>query len=472
MITKTDFLTYVEAPRHFWALRNNRYDLTLSDFDQHLIEQGYIVEEKAKEYAKRYLMPKYSIDEDDLSFQQTCIDGEFEARSDILIRNSKTNKWDLYEVKSVTKPKSEHYYDATFQTIIFEKHFDIENVFILHVDNDYRRNGDFDLSSFMKVENVNEKVNELRDETLTMMSKCLSLARVDNYKQAKECWKPKECRCKDLCFPNLPDDSIYNLSRVTERKINDLLDYGIVDITDVPDDYALTTNQRVQVKVAKRNKTLIDEKAIKRELESLEYPLYFLDYETYDSAIPLYDGYKPYQHMVFQYSLHVLDKPEDKELKHYEYVVNNQDEPSKELLNHLKEHIGENGSVIVWYRSFECTRNKEMAEICPEFADFLESVNSRVFDLMDIFKNNYYVDPLFRGSNSIKDVLPVLVPKLSYKDINIQGGTMAMTAWHKLVYEDTSTEEKEALLQDLLTYCELDTLAMVKIWEYLRHLSS
>src|SRR3989344_7540271 len=130
----------------------------------------------------------------------------------------------------------------------------------------------------------------------------------------------------------------------------------------------------------------------------------------------MYDGYKPYQHMVFQYSLHVLESSESKELKHYEYVVKTQNEPCSELLAHMKQHIGETGSVIVWSKSFECTRNKEMAELCPDFAEFMESVNSRVYDLMDIFKNNYYVDPKFKGSNSIKDVLPVLIPELNYKE--------------------------------------------------------
>ena len=470
MITKTDFLVYLEAPRHFWALKNNNYDLTLSDFDKHLIEQGYIVETKAKEYAKRYLFPNYSTDENDLIFQKTCIDGDFEARSDILIRNAQTNKWDIYEVKSVTKPEPEHYYDACFQTIIFEKNFDIGKVFILHVNSDYVRKGDFNLSLFIKTEDVTQKVKELREITLNKMKDCMFLVRTDNNRLATECWKPKECRCKELCFSNLPEDSIYNLSRVSEKKILELRDSDILNITDIPDDFDLTTNQRVQVEVSKRNSTLINKPAIEKDLETLIYPLYFLDYETYPSAIPMYDGYKPYQHMVFQFSLHALENPEDKELKHYEYVVKTQSEPSRELLTHMKQHIGETGSVIVWFKPFECSRNKEMAELCPDFAEFMESVNGRVYDLMDIFKNNYYVDPKFKGSNSIKDVLPVLVPELNYKDLDMQNGTMAMIGWYKMVYETSSPAEKDEILKNLLTYCEQDTLAMVKIWDYLNKL--
>ncbi len=471
MITKTDFLAYIDAPRHFWALKNNKYDLTLSDFDKHLIEQGYIVETKAREYAQRYLLPNYSTDETDLVFQRACEDGEFQARSDILIRNSTTNKWDIYEVKSVTKPEPEHYYDACFQTIIFEENLDIANVFILHVNNDYIREGDFDLGLFIKTEDVTQKVKELKEDTLNKMKDCLFLVSTDNYKLATECFKPKECHCKELCFPNLPADSIYNLSRITEKKILELRDNDILNITDIPDDFSLTSNQRVQVAVAKRNEILINKQAIKNDLEALTYPLYFLDYETYPSAIPMYDGYKPYQHMVFQYSLHILKNPDDKELQHYEYVVTTQNEPCKELLTHMKQHIGETGSVIVWYKPFECSRNKEMAELCPDFADFMESVNDRVYDLMDIFKNNYYVDPKFKGSNSIKDVLPVLVPELNYKALDIQSGTMAMTGWYEIVYENKDQVEKDKILKNLLTYCEQDTLAMVKILEFLTKLA-
>jgi len=168
--------------------------------------------------------------------------------------------------------------------------------------------------------------------------------------------------------------------------------------------------------------------------------------------------------------LHVGESAEATALKHYEYVVKDTCEPCKELVADLQSHIGKEGSVIVWYKAFECTRNKEMVEICTDFKDFLEDLNGRVYDLMDIFKNNLYVDPKFKGSNSIKDVLPVLVPELSYKTLNIHNGSMAMVGWYKMVYENSTSQEKEQILKDLLVYCEQDTLAMVRIWEFLNNL--
>lgn len=471
MITKTDFLVYVEAPRHFWALKHNQYNKKLSDFDNHLIKQGYLVEEQAKEYAKRYLLPKYSSKPEDLIFQQTFIDGDFEARTDILIRNEKTNKYDVYEIKSVTDPKPEHYYDVTFQANVLVKHLDIENVHLIYVNRDYQRNGDFDLGQFFTIENVNSKILELQEETLKMMQDCQILTTLDNYKLATECYKPKECSCLELCHPDLPEYSIYDLSRITEKKIIELKDSSITSIVDIPEDYPLSANQIVQVRVAKNRQPLIDIKAIKQELSLLEYPLYFLDYETYNPAMPIYDKYKPYQQMVFQYSLHVLESPQSKQLKHYEYVENTKVEPSHRLLEHMSQLIGETGSVVVWYKAFEGARNKEMAELNPAYLAFLESVNSRIYDLMDIFKKNYCVYPNFKGSNSIKDVLPVLVPELSYKSLEIQNGAVAMISWHKMVYEDCQTTEIDSIYNCLCEYCKLDTYSMYKIWEYLNNLA-
>jgi hypothetical protein len=469
-ITKTDFLAYIDSPRHFWALKHNQYEKILDDFDKHLIQQGYIVEEKAKEYTRKYLLPKYSTNPNDLVLQNTCTKGQFETKTDILLRNERTGKWDIYEVKSVTKPKKEHYYDITFQKIVCDEQLDIADTYILHVNGDYVKQGVFDLGQFLIAENTNEKVKTLREEVEKMMQSCTALVELNNYKLATACRKPKECPCIDLCHPNLPEQSIYDLSRVTEKKILALRDDDILDIVDIPDDFDLTPNQRIQTQVAKLNRAYVDKRAIAKELDTLEYPLYFLDYETFNPVIPIYDGYKPYQQMVFQYSLHVLESPDDDNLKHYEYIVKDPVETSGELLTSLNQHIGATGSILVWYKSFEGTRNKEMAELNPDFAEFLESVNTRIYDLMDIFKKNYYVDPRFKGSNSIKDVLPMLVPELNYKDLEIQNGTLAMIGWYKMVYGNAKENEKTVMLDNLLKYCEQDTLAMVKIWKFLKKL--
>jgi len=158
---------------------------------------------------------------------------------------------------------------------------------------------------------------------------------------------------------------------------------------------------------------------------------------------------------------------EDGKLEHFEYLADELPGATRGLVDVLKERIGPVGSVVVWYESFEKARNAEMAELHPEDRGFLEDLNSRVFDLMKVFKKDY-LDPDFQGSASIKNVLPVLLPELSYKTLDIQNGTMALTEWERMLAEHTVTEHKEDIRKNLLEYCKLDTLAMVRIFEFLQ----
>ena len=137
----------------------------------------------------------------------------------------------------------------------------------------------------------------------------------------------------------------------------------------------------------------------------------------------------------------------------------------------MRQDISDTGSVVVWNKSFECPRNKELGQLFPEYNDFFLGMNSRVYDLKDIFTKNYYVDPGFHGSNSIKDVLPVLAPHLSYKDLAIGKGDLASVRWYEIaVGEDKSGADQ--VFADLLEYCKLDTFAMVEIYNVLRKIPS
>ena len=209
---------------------------------------------------------------------------------------------------------------------------------------------------------------------------------------------------------------------------------------------------------------MIDTEAINDFLGQLEYPLYFLDYETINPAIPLFNQTKPYEQIPFQYSLHVMES-KDGDCVHMDFLHSEKSNPIPSLLKNLKEAIGPKGTVIVWNQSFEKGRNVFMGEFCPEYKDFLNSVNERIFDLMVIFQK-HYLDYRFKGSASIKNVLPVLVPDLRYSDLVIQHGGMAIDGILDLVHDDGSFD-RQTLISDLKAYCEQDTLAMVRIFEYL-----
>jgi len=202
-------------------------------------------------------------------------------------------------------------------------------------------------------------------------------------------------------------------------------------------------------------------------IAQLEYPLYFLDYETYPAAIPVFDGCFPYQQVTFQYSLHIQKEPGGP-LIHKEYLHTEATSPLRSIAASLRKDIGDSGSVIVWNQSFEGGRNNELANALPEMEDFLFGLNVRFFDLMKIFSNQFYVHKAFKGKTSIKKVLPVLCPELSYDGLGIRDGGAACNAWKMMIFDDISPDQKQLVAQDLLAYCKLDTYAMVAILSVLQ----
>jgi len=480
-ITKTDYIAYLDAPRHLWAIKHGQLDQKEIDaYIEHLFEQGYQVEELAEKYIKDHLIPKYGVSEEDILLQPSQIEepdnpakGRYEARTDVLIKNPKTGKWDMYEIKSSTKVDKTHRYDATFQTLVFEKYYELGNIYILHLNKDYERDGELSLKELFIAENVDEHVEKLRDEVKQGRYEAYLVAKAEHLEAVPACIRPKTCPCLSLCHPKLSKYSIYDVNNLTanEKKIRDLESEEIISVYDIPIDFKLSNKQRFQVNVAQSKKVHIDKLAIQQKLDELVFPLYFVDYETFNPAIPMYDGYKPYDQMTFQYSLHVLES-KDTDIKtglqHYKYIESTKSDPIPVLLSSLESCIGKSGSIIVWNKSFEATQNKRMGEIYPEFESLCVDMNDRMFDLMEIFRDQLYADPKFKGSYSIKKVLPVLIPDLTYEGLDIGDGATAMASWHDMVYgKGLSHEEKQSIKKGLLKYCELDTLAMVRIWEKL-----
>lgn len=467
-LTKTDFIAYLDAPMHLWAIKHNKLEQKeINAYLEHLFEQGYDVEQYAERYIQEYLIPQYKGSE--VLLQPTYIDGNFEARTDVLIKNPKTNLWDMYEIKSSTKVTMKHKYDATFQAMVFSQKLDLGNIYILHLNKEYIRDGDINLKELFVVADISEQTDRLIDKVHNYRYDALEVMREETPETVLRCIKPKTCPCPDICHPNLPEYSIYDVNRISgsEKKVRRLEEQSIFEIYDIPDDFPLSEKQKFQVQVAKRNKASIDVGRIKSDLDSLEYPLYFIDYETFNPAIPKYDGYKPYDQIPFQWSLHLKQDP-DSELEHFEFLETEDKDPMPEFISKLRQVVEEGkGTFIVWNATFEGKMNERMGEIHPEFENFTTWINENMYDLMLIFRDNLYADPKFKGSYSIKKVLPILAPELSYDGMEIGEGATAMASWKDMVHSDLSHEEKESIRKNLLKYCELDTFAMVRIWEEL-----
>jgi len=228
--------------------------------------------------------------------------------------------------------------------------------------------------------------------------------------------------------------------------------------------------QQAQIWSYTYGQSYVDILSIRKELQSLVYPLYFLDYEAYNPAIPLFSGYAPYEYVTFQLSLHVLRGPH-KTLEHYEYLHEYYSDPSWVILQQLYNIICSAGTVIVWHKNFESKRHEELARWYPDSASFLYDLINRIYDLEDIFTKQLYVHPDFKGRTSLKYVLPVLCPEVSYDNLQIQNGSTASHAWYDMLFSE-SKQQKCEIAESLRHYCRLDTYAMYAIWENLQKIIS
>lgn len=466
-LTKSNFLTFLDSPMHLWAEVNDKLESRkFSVYDQLIAKQGYEVERFAKQFLQNKVDTEYPPGST-IDFQYVLTDGSYESRIDALVHDTLNNTYDLYEIKSSTKIDKQNKYDATFQHLIGKATLPIHKTYLVHVNSDYVKKGSLNLQEFFLIEDMENVISKLEDEVFKLRTEALEVLKADKPPE-DHCYKPSDCSCLQLCHPNLGEYPIYDLSWWKVGQYEKLVEKGYTNLVDINETEDLNPKQILQLRSIKTQQAIIDYEGINRELGNLVFPLYFLDYETFGPAIPIHDGYTPYQHIVFQFSLHILRRPDDTQLTHREFITTEPDEPSLQFVEELLKVVGDSGSVIVWNKHFECKRNEEVAILQPTFSDEMEAINSRVFDLMDIFKGGLYVDYRFHGSASIKKVLPVLCPDLSYDGMEIAEGATAMTRWWEIVHGNSSEEQKDLVRKNLLKYCELDTFAMVEIWRKLR----
>lgn len=477
-LNKTDYLAYLDCPMHLWALNNDQLDPQSKDeFVELLVEQGYEVEIIGKQYIKDYILAPRHLDilnaqhfqEEETYYSK---DKMYEARIDTLVWNPASESYDLIEVKSSTHiggKRSKYILDATFQYLVLTDTINIGRVFILHPNREYIREGELDILEYFHLEDITDEVTRLRSDVLKEREDAFNVIQTHRPNLVPTCLKPKDCPCSKLCHPNKPEYSIYDITGIRKKKKLALLDEDISAIDDIPSKIAQSLfkgRAKKQIEVTQNRTTYIDTESIAKELDSLTFPLYFIDYETSNKAIPLYNGYSPYTHIPVQWSLHILY--ESGELMHHEFLHTTNSDPVHDFTQHMMNVIGDTGSIIVWHKPFEMMINREAGERIQEYADFYNSINSRVYDLKEVFSQGYYVDYRFKGSCSIKKVLPILVPDMSYEDMEVGNGTQAIQAWDRMVLdESTPLQEREAIKNQLLAYCKQDTLAMVRIYQEL-----
>lgn len=384
--------------------------------------------------------------------------------ADIIVKES--NYWKIFEVKSSTSISETYINDAALQYyVISNQGIKVKDFSIIYINNQYVRNGKLDLGKLFTTESVLGLILPLQDtvkENIVKFKKVLLKKQIPDIDIGEHCYNPYICGFYNYCRKHIPENSIFDFSGMHLAKKYELYREGIVKLEDIPNDYPLNKNNQIQLDVYKKGKPLIDKEAIKNFLSDLNYPLYFMDFETFQPAVPLFDNSKPYQQIPFQYSIHYKESKKS-ELKHYEFLAEQGEDPRKKFIEGLLKDTKNSGDIIVYNKTFEITRLKEIARDFPEYADEIEERINRVKDLMIPFQKKYYYAPEMQGSYSIKYVLPALVPELSYDELEINEGGLASIAYESLQLE-TDLMRIADIKEKLLEYCKMDTLAMVKIF--------
>ena len=380
--------------------------------------------------------------------------------------------WAIYEVKSGTKIEDRHILDAAFQTYVLKRSgVTVTGTYLVCINNQYVRGEELELSKLFKVTDVSAEVSEYQTDISDNVdrAKAILAGPEPDVPLGIHCNSPDDCPYWHTCAAHVPEHSVFDLYRMTAKKKWKHYDRGVVSYAELDRDGELNDKQKRQVRFELEDcGTHIDRKEIAKFLKTLSYPLYFLDFEAMQLAIPEFPGTKPNAQIPFQYSLHYIEEPGG-ELKHTEFLAVSGEDPRRAIAESLCRDIPADACVTAYNKAYECTRLKELAEAYPDLAEHLTAIKKHIKDLLEPFQSGCYYNQAMGGSFSIKSVLPALFPEdpeLDYHNLEgVHNGGEAMAIFPRI--KDMPPEEQETARQNLLAYCKLDTYAMVKVWQKL-----
>jgi hypothetical protein len=389
------------------------------------------------------------------------------------ILTKKDDKYYAYEVKGSTEVKDVYLWDTAFQYhVITSSGIELEDISVVYLNTDYVRNGELDIPQLFTVESVKDRILPLLPkvkEHAKQMKLMLSHPASPDIKISPHCSDPYGCSFTGHCWKDVPDNSIFSYKGIKGITKWELFNSDILLVEDIPDNYTLNNTEQLVVSSTKNNASYVNAEAIKSFVSGLNYPLYFLDFETlFMVSVPIYNHSRPFQQIPFQYSLHIK-KSNDSNVEHLEFLADATKgiDPRIGFIENLIQVIGTAGDIIVYNATFEKGRLQEIKALFPQYTVQIDNMSNRIVDLMSPFRSRYYYTPDMKGSYSIKKVLPALVPKLSYEGMAIADGGAASTSFMRL-FEESDPAIINQTRKDLLKYCELDTLAMVEILKVLK----
>lgn len=488
-LSKTAYLEGLRCPKLLW-LRKNRPDLAdpPDPQTQYLFETGHRVEEYARQLFpggalvgsgqqgpfSRLLAETESAmaSNSPYLYEATFVNDKMLCRTDVLHRWD-NQRWTLGEIKMGTRQKPEHIDDIAFQVCCLQDagHV-VERSYLVLINKEYIRQGGIDPNGLFLAVDLTKEVAEEATNVRVKVEKLIRLAKEAIAPLSivgSQCTNPGKCPFYKHCHDDIPPGSIFELP-YGNRLIPILLSMGIHRLEDIPSSFPLSTRQAALVESARTGQPVINSGAIKEFLKQLKFPIFLLDFESINSVIPPYDNSSPFERIPFQFSLHVQEEKGGK-LQHYEFLPETASDPRQRLCEDLLGLLGSSGSIVAFNAPFEESVLRTLSERLPKYSVKIYTLLERFVDLIVPFKSGAYTDYRCQGSASLKKVLPVLVPSLSYGNLAIGKGDDASLQFQKFVDGQMSTTEWDAIRQDLLSYCAMDTLAMAEILNVLYKLN-
>ena len=490
--SKSKYCGLWQCPKIAWLRKYKPEEMTIDGSVITRMEEGNVVGDLAMGLFGDFVeVTAYNGDKIDLSKMIENTKAEIEKGTPVIceasfdynglycavdILRKENDGWAIYEVKSSThEDKLVYAADVAYQKYVLENcGINVTGTYLVCLNNEYIFDGVLNIQELFKITDISESVFFESANIKTNLNVAELILKSEDEPPidlSTACNNPYRCSFWKYCAKEIPTPSVFDLYRMSFSKKIDYYKKGKIRYEDLINEPKITNDKQLRQMsfYLKEQGTYIDKAGIGAFLDTLSFPIYFLDFETVQPVIPEYIGTKPYAQIPFQYSLHYIEK-EGGELKHKEFLAESGTDPRRSIAERLCEDIPMNVCVTAYNKVFECTRIKELAETFPDLAEHLLNIKDNIKDLIEPFQSGYYYNKAMGGSFSIKSVLPAIFPDdpaLNYKNLEqIHNGGEAMSIFPKI--KDMPEDEQKSTRHNLLKYCELDTYAMVKVWEELR----